>query len=130
MYDTNILGGQQFTGRADRTYTKLYRARPYLCTVKSLAGRVAVDAHDRGYVGAVTDLNGTALEWRLLRARYPASDGVGLDDELRLTIGKPESLEFIKTARGAPRANTLSIQRQGIKIKCKLQPRFGPLPIG
>lgn len=39
LYDINLLGGQQFIGRKDRTHNRLHRARPYRCSVADEGGR-------------------------------------------------------------------------------------------
>ena len=130
MYDLNPLGGKRFNGREDRTHTRLSRARPYACRVKDADQRRVVDSYDRGGTGAVRTASNAVLQWTLLRASYPATDGFGLDDELRLTLHEPEALQPLETSRAAPKADRITLEARGIKIDCSRQEKFGPMPAG
>ena len=130
IYDVNTLGGVRFNGRADRTHTRLYRAQPYRCSVRDAGGRRSVDTYDRGGRGEAKTGDGRALQWTLLRAPYPAADGFGLDDELRLMLQEPESDAALEAVRGKPRADRIALDARGIRVECLRQPRFGPLPAG
>jgi hypothetical protein len=130
LYDINKLDGIRFNGRADRTHTRLGRARPYACRVVDADGRRTVESYDRGGSGAVKADGGRALQWTLLRAQYPAADGVGLDDELRLVLHEAESTQALETARAAPKADRIALKARGVRVDCSLQPRFGPMPQG
>lgn len=130
LYDINLLGGQQFIGRRDRTHTKLYRALPYACSVRDAAGTRTVAAHDRGASGEVRLAGDRTHQWTLLRARYPAQDGFGLEDQLRLTFGEPGSVQFSNTARAEPRASRIVLDANGARVECARAPKFGPLPAG
>lgn len=130
MYDINTLGGKRFNGREDRTHTRLSRARPYACRVEDADQRRVVDSYDRGGTGAVRTVSNAVLQWTLLRASYPAADGFGLDDELRLTLHEPEALQPLETSRAAPKADRITLEARGIKIDCSRQEKFGPMPAG
>ena len=69
-------------------------------------------------------------QWTLLRASYPAADGFGLDDELRLTLHEPEALQPLETSRAAPKADRITLEARGIKVDCRRQEKFGPMPPG
>lgn len=128
LYDINMLGGVRFNGREDRTHTRLGRARPYACRVEDASGRHTVSSYDRGGSGAVQSADGHALQWTLLRASYPATDGFGLDDELRLVLHELESTQPLDTAHAAPMADRISLKARGIRVDCSREAKFGPLP--
>jgi hypothetical protein len=128
LYDINLMDGQQFIGRKDRTHTKLYRAHPFSCTVQDAGGTKNVAAHDRGATGEVTSNDGSELVWTLLRARYPARDGFGLDEELRLSLGQAESTQYLEAAHAAADATQIRLQVRGVDVTCRRIDRFGPLP--
>ncbi|HPF26286.1 MAG: hypothetical protein R3F58_14720 [Steroidobacteraceae bacterium] len=129
LYDINLLGGQQFIGRADRTHIRLYRVRPYRCDVVDAAGKRTVDANDRGFTAVVTAPDRRPIEWQLLRARYPAADGFGLDEQLRLMLQRPDGGELIESVSAAPAAAVVQIESAGIKISCRLAAKFPPMPL-
>lgn len=128
LYDINLLGGQQFIGRKDRTHNRLHRARPYRCSVADEGGRRSVDSYDRGGSGEVRARGGAALQWTLLRAHYPAADGFGLDDELRLTLHEPDALQPLESVAAAPKADRIALEARGVRVDCSRQEKFGPLP--
>lgn len=130
LYDINTLGGVRFNGRADRTHTRLYRALPYRCRVRDAAGRREVDSYDRGGSGEVKTRDGQALQWTLLRALYPAADGTGLDDQLRLVLGAPEVARPLQTRAAEPRAARIALEARGVSVECSKAARFGPMPKG
>jgi hypothetical protein len=130
LYDINKLDGIRFQGREDRTHTRLSRAQPYACRVADADGRREVASYDRGGSGAVKGADGRALQWTLLRAQYPAADGFGLDDELRLVLHEPESTEALDTAKAAARAARISLGARGVKVSCVRETKFGPMPKG
>ena len=128
LYDINDMDGQRFIGRKDRTHNRLYRARPYRCSVADAAGTRVVASYDRGGSGEVKGSDGRALQWTLLRAHYPAADGFGLDEELRLTLQEPEGAQVLETAKAAPKADRISLAARGIQVNCAREAKFGPLP--
>lgn len=128
VYDTNLMGGVQFIGRKDRTHTRLYRARPYRCSISDSGGKRSAAANDRGAHGPATASGGQALEWTLLRAHYPAADGFGLDDELRLMLAEPDSAKALESVRGRPLADRIALNARGIAVTCVREAKFGPLP--
>jgi hypothetical protein len=130
LYDLNTLDGIRFQGRADRTHVRLYRARPYRCSVEDADGRRTVASYDRGGSGAAKAADGRALEWTLLRGRYPGADGVGLDEQLRLTLHEPESLQALDIATAAPAADSIRLNARGIRVDCLREQKFGPMPGG
>lgn len=130
LYDINTLGGVRFNGRADRTHTRLHRARPYRCEASGGGARARVDSYDRGGHGEVRTRDGRTLHWKLLRALYPAESGTGLEDSLRLTLHEAEDGPAIATQAAAPRATRIALGARGVKVDCALQAKFGPLPAG
>ena len=128
LYDINDMDGQRFIGRKDRTHNRLYRARPYRCSVSDAEGSRVVSSYDRGGSGEVKAKDGRALQWTLLRAHYPAADGFGLDEELRLTLHEPEATSALETSRAAPKADRIAMSSRGIEVSCAREERFGPLP--
>ena len=130
LYDINKLDGVRFQGRADRTHTRLERAQPYVCRVADADGRREVESYDRGGSGAARAADGRALQWTLLRAHYPAADGFGLDDELRLVLHEPDSTQALETVKAPPGAQRVSLTARGVKVNCAREAKFGPLPKG
>lgn len=130
LYDINTLGGVRFNGRADRTHTRLYRALPYRCRVRDAGGRREVDSYDRGGSGEVKTRDGQVLQWTLLRALYPAADGTGLDDQLRLSLGAPEATQPLQQRSAEPRAARIALEARGVSVECSKAARFGPMPKG
>lgn len=130
LYDINSLGGVQFIGRKDRTHIKLYRARPYTCEVRDSAGMRRINAYDRGFVGSATGAAQQKLEWMLLRGRYPAADGFGLDDQLRLTVSRPDTETPLANTTAAPMAPKIEVRGLGVAVSCKRAPSFGPMSGG
>ena len=128
LYDINSLGGIQFTGRKDHTHTKLYRARPYQCTVRDAAGRHVVAAHDRGFTESVTGSANKSVAWMLLRARFPAAGGLGLDDRLKLLLTIDAASQAVEAASAAPAAAAISGIGAGVAVRCSLLPQFPRVP--
>ena len=128
LYDINTMAGYQFLGREDRTHLRLYRARPYGCSVTNGAASTrAVNGHDRGFQTAVTGAQNRALRLLLLRGQYPAADGYGLDDELRLMLTEPDSSQPIAESRAEPGAANISLDAEGLHIECARQAAFPPM---
>ena len=128
LYDINSLGGVQFTGRKDHTHTKLYRARPYQCTVRDAAGRHDVAAHDRGFSESVVGVAKKSVEWMLLRARFPAARGFGLEDRLKLLLTTYGDLRPVEAASAAPAAASISGHSAGVAVRCSLSAQFPSVP--
>lgn len=128
LYDINDMDGQRFIGRKDRTHNRLYRARPYRCSVADADGKREVASYDRGGSGEVKGSDGRALQWTLLRAHYPAADGFGLDEELRLTLHEPEATTALETANMPPQADRIALNARGVGVSCTREARFGPMP--
>lgn len=126
LFDTNKLAGAQFIGRLDQTHTRLSRARPYACHVTDVAGTRKLDAHDRGYTTSVGSAR-APLTLLLLRSDYPARDGFGLDDELRLTLADKDG-KVVGNATAPPASERIALQHAGVDVRCDLQPAFGPMP--
>ena len=59
---------------------------------------------------------------------YPAADGFGLDEELRLMLQEPEGTQVLEMARAAPKADRISLTARGIQVNCAREEKFGPLP--
>jgi hypothetical protein len=126
LYDINKIGGRQFIGRADRTHTRLFRARPYACAVRDADGERELQAYDRGFVGSARGAK--PLEFLLLRALYPRADGRGLDDQLWLTVHDPKVPGVLAKATAAPLATKITISHAGATVACSLAERFPPMP--
>jgi hypothetical protein len=127
LYDTNLIDGVQFIGRKDRTHNRLRRSHPYLCRVADANGRREVASYDQGGTGQVKGRDGRELQWTLLNAQYPAAGGVGLDEQLRLELGEPESKTPLSSVQAAPRAARIALAASGISVSCRLQAKFRPL---
>jgi hypothetical protein len=127
LYDINTMAGRTFIGREDRTHVRLYRSRDYRCTVKDAKGSRKLDAYDRGFMADVTARDGSKLQFRLLRADYPAADKYGLDDRLRLSIRVPDDDNGVAvvSADAAPLAKRIRAEDQtrGIGVSCELNSR-------
>lgn len=125
LYDINLMGGRIFIGREDRTHTRLYRVRNYLCEVRDATGRRSVAAYDRGYTGELRGKAGESVQWRLLRAEYPANDSRGLTDRLRLTLRTTvaDKVLTLASSEADPLAGRIALRAapQGVKIECELQ---------
>lgn len=126
LYDINLMAGNQFIGRHDKTHIRLYKASPYTCEIKDTVGARRLDAHDRGYTGTGRGAGGKDVEFLLVRAPLPAKDGFGLDDTLRLAlrdgVGGPE----LAHTDAAPRASDIAIQGNGVSVGCRLETKFKP----
>ncbi len=129
LYDINLLAGQQFIGRKDRTHIKLNRVHPFACDVRDKRGSRAATAHDRGFSGPILTASGASLEWTLLRARYPAQDGFGLEEEMRLSIGAPEAKQPLHVSRAAVSAPAIAVEFEGGSIRCVRGEALGPMPV-
>jgi hypothetical protein len=128
IHDTNSIGGRQFLGRVDRTFTRFYRTAPFACEISDAAGRRTVTLQNRGgRTDVETDKGPGAL--RLLRAWYPGRDGMGLEDSTRLTIerGAPSSEVARQSAPGD--ALSIGIDAVGVATTCKQVLRFPAMPI-
>ena len=127
LYDINTMAGMIFIGREDRTHTKLYRARPYACEVQDAQGKRTINAHDRGYEAELTAKSGRKAELLLLRADYPAADGFGLDDRLRLMLVDSASKKPIATTDLPPLSKSIKASAEGVNIECKFTDKFASL---
>ena len=76
----------------------------------------------------MTGTDGQAQQWTLLRAHYPAADGFGLDEELRLTLQESEGTQALQSAKAAPKADRIALKARGIEVACVREAKFGPLP--
>jgi len=134
LYDINTLGGQQFIGRKDRTHVKLYRASAYKCEVTDADSTRSVAAYDRGFVAPLSAGASSAsqqpLQWMLLRARFAAADGFGLDEQLRLMLLPSGSMQPVAQTEAAPLAERIAIDAAGVRVSCAREAHFGPMPGG
>jgi len=112
-YDINLMAGQQFVGRKDRTHIRMYRSRGYDCRIEDRAGTRDWKAYDRGATSKVRASDGSELQLMLLRAPMPAADGTGLHDRLRLMIQKPGEDQPIIETEAAPKASAFGRLRAG-----------------
>jgi hypothetical protein len=127
LYDINTMDGRLFIGREDRTHIKLYRARPYTCELRDAGGRRRLDAYDRGFQAAARGQDGREYQLMLLRAYFPAADGRGLDDRLRILLQDAQSGQSVAQADGAPKAEVIGLRAAGVNVSCRLAARFAPL---
>jgi len=128
LYDLNTMDGQIFQGREDRTHIRLYRARPYTCTIKDADGKRVVNGHDRGYAMTVRSKDGKALDALLLRADFP-TEARGLSDNLRLMLNEPGRVQPIALEDGAALAKRISLTAAGVEIRCAAMAKFAPLKL-
>ena len=63
----------------------------------------------------------------LLRAEYPAADGFGRDDRLRLMINDPETGKTVAMSDAAPMSDEIELQFDGIELECERVDTFAPL---
>ena len=126
LYDINRMAGHTFVGRDDRTHIRLYRARPFACSVRDAEGTRTLAAHDRGFVAPVA-ASGQRMELMLLRAELPASGRPGLDDKLRLTLHAPGVAKPSHVAEVAPGADEIALRAGGLQATCTRVERLGPL---
>ncbi|MCB2108811.1 MAG: hypothetical protein KDE14_13970 [Rhodobacteraceae bacterium] len=128
LYDNNWSAGMLFLGREDQTHIKLYRSRPYTCKIKDADGKRTVDAYDRGYRTQVKTKDGKDATLMLLRAAYPAADGFGLDDRMKLMLidGEWTSPPFT-AADTTPLAKKITLEASGISATCKIADKFPPM---
>ena len=120
VYDNNWSAGFLFLGREDQTHIRLHRVRGYSCEIEDAGGDREVEAYDRGYTLDVSDDDGETLEMMLLRAEYPAEDGFGLEDRLRLMLVDSATGEAVASADEAPMSEDIELEAQGIEIECDL----------
>lgn len=128
LYDLNTMDGQIFQGREDRTHIRLFRARPYACTISDADGKRVANGHDRGYAMNVRAKDGRKLEALLLRAEFP-KQAHGLSDTLRLMIKEPGNEQAIAMTDGAPLARRISLKTMGLDIRCAATAAFAPLKL-
>ena len=127
IYDINTMGGMLFIGREDKTHTRLERARPFTCDVTDANETRSLNAHDRGFTTQVTNDAGEELTLLLLRAEFPGSDGMGLDDQLRLILHEKSERDQVAMAEGAALAEEIELDKSGISVSCSVQEAFPPL---
>lgn len=120
LYDNNWSAGFLFLGREDQTHIKLYRARDYTCQIKDASGNRQVDAYDRGYEMSAEGTDGSQLNVTLLRAEYPGSGGVGLQDQLRLLLTDPAADGTLATADALPLAKRIRLEARGVNVVCQI----------
>lgn len=126
LYDNNWSAGMLFLGREDQTHIRLHRARPYSCQLDT--GKTqTVAAHDRGFSASFADGRGIPFEFMLLRAEYPAEDGFGRDDQLRLTLTDLGTGDVVARAEESAMAETVALESAGVEIKCRRTEAFEPL---
>jgi hypothetical protein len=126
LYDNNWSSGMLFLGREDKTHIRLHRARPYVCQIEAM-NDIEADSHDRGHVIDFETSAGRALEAILLRAEYPAADGFGRDDRLRLMITDPETNETLAMADEEALSDEIRVRADGLKVECQMTDQFAPL---
>jgi len=126
VYDNNWSAGMLFLGREDQTHIRLHRARPYVCEIKGLVDREYI-GHDRGHVMNAGTAAGRELEATLLRAEYPAADGFGRDDRLRLWVGDPSTGETLAQKDSEPLSDQIEVEFEGVEIECQRTDEFAPL---
>jgi len=126
LYDNNWSAGFLFLGREDQTHIRLHRAAPYACDIIGADEGTSL-GHDRGHKMAVNTGGGRALEALLLRAEYPAADGFGRDDRLRLMLVDEASGETVASADQEPLAGKIALTFEGIDITCAKVDAFSSL---
>jgi len=126
LYDNNWSAGMLFLGREDKTHIRLHRARPYVCQIEAMDD-IQAASHDRGHVIGFETSAGRALEATLLRAEYPAADGFGRDDRLRLMVTDPETNETLAVADEDALSDEIRVRADGLKVECQMTDQFAPL---
>lgn len=126
LYDNNWSAGMLFLGREDQTHIRLHRARPYTCEIEA-GGEFEAASHDRGHVIDFETAQGRSLEAMLLRAEYPAADGFGRDDRLRLMIIDPETNETLAMADEDALSDEIRVRADGLDVECEMTDQFAPL---
>ncbi|MDE0800938.1 MAG: hypothetical protein OSB02_09415 [Rhodospirillaceae bacterium] len=63
---------------------------------------------------------GRFLEAMLLRAEYPASDGFGRDDRLRLMITDPDMNEILAMTGEAALSERIRVSSHGSEVECQM----------
>lgn len=126
LYDNNWSAGMLFLGREDQTHIRLHRARPYTCEIEA-GGEFEAASHDRGHVIDFETAQGRPLEAMLLRAEYPAADGFGRDDRLRLMIIDPETNETLAMADEDALSDEIRVRADGLDVECEMTDQFAPL---
>ncbi len=130
IYDNNWMAGMLFLGREDRVHNRLYRARPYACTIKDADGTRTVDAHDRGHPIDVKSTDGQGLNAMLLRALYPTERGSGLDDISRLMVTEDIEGQPLAHTDEEPKTDEIELDTRGISISCERQEKFPSMHTG
>ena len=127
LYDNNWSAGMLFLGREDQTHIRLHRARPYTCEVEIGGDETEYSAHDRGFSTMITSEAGLPLDVMLLRAEYPAADGFGRDDRLRLMITDVGTADVIAQADADPLSGNIEVEFGGVDVECELADAFAPI---
>ncbi|MBT7449516.1 MAG: hypothetical protein HN793_01705 [Rhodospirillaceae bacterium] len=126
LYDNNWSAGMLFLGRDDQTHIRMHRAQPYTCEIEA-SDDVDVVGHDRGHTMKMATKAGRELQAILLRAEYPAEDGTGRDDRLRLMISDPSTGEALASTDADPLSREIEIEFDGVEIECERSEHFAPL---
>ena len=124
-YDLNMMGGELFLGREDRTHTRYRRARPYRCAVEDGRGLRELDGHDGGFKFDVTSRgdDDTALTLMLMRSEFP-HDTEGRMDELRLVLMERYPSPVLVQTQEAPLAENIALDTPAVAVTCSLQNHF------
>lgn len=126
LYDNNWSAGMLFLGREDQTHIRLHRARPYVCEIEA-ADDTEVPAHDRGHTMDFESKKGRSLEALLLRAEYPADDGFGRDDRLRLMVSDPATGEVLAMTEEKALSDDIRVKTKDYVIDCDRTKTFSRL---
>lgn len=126
LYDNNWSAGMLFLGREDQTHIRLHRAHSYSCEIDA-GKKQTLAAHDRGFSTSFADERGIPFEVMLLRAEYPAEDGFGRDDRLRLMLTDLGTGDVIAMEDVAPLSDEIELEYNGVEIECERGDAFAPL---
>jgi hypothetical protein len=109
-----------FAGRADMTFERMYKGKPYQCSLRGAKGAsVSFELLDHGGEFPVGKLADEPLVLQLLRAPYPRANGVGLEDKLRLAF-LPEGSDAPLTAQlSAASVKAIRAQHQDLQANCQ-----------
>ncbi|MBM3513774.1 MAG: hypothetical protein FJX59_08665 [Alphaproteobacteria bacterium] len=127
LYDNNWMDDRLFLGREDRTHIRLFRSRPYQCTVKDAAGTRKIDGHDRGTAIKARTKDGKDLDVLLVRANFPAGAGKGLSDRMKLLVTDAKTKAAIGAADKEPLASRITLTADGVSVRCARQEKFPPM---
>ncbi len=120
--------GRLFAGREDRVAERLYKGRPFTCSIRGItdgkelknsAVRTVV-LHDRGGELDLGDFGSAGHKLRLLRLAQPAPAPEYWADVLTLSVVADAQDKTMMESRATPWARTVKLNTDTVQARCKI----------